>query len=355
MEEYSLKKYLLPEKNCYKANLHCHSTISDGVYTPEELKKLYKDNGYAILAYTDHEVLVPHTELSDEQFLALTGYEVQVFGDIDLPKQLRRVTHLNLYPKAQSECKMPFFNLDDFMQLNKQPDISKAIYDGNGNDYREYSAKGINVLISKAGSAGFIVSYNHPTWSKEDAGIYTNLQGLFAMEIYNTDAELSGHDTYCPYVYEEMLRSGQRIGCIATDDTHNKNDLFGGFTFVYADSLDYGTVISALENGDFYASRGPRINSLWYENGVFNIETSPAKAIIVSNSGRREPDKSVKRSKACDITFAQFPISDLDAFVRFTVVGENGETANTRAFWRDEFENSKAVVDVPIRKISNGG
>ena len=348
-----MRKYLLPQKNSYKANLHCHSTVSDGEFTPLELKKIYRENGYDILAYTDHEVLVPHTDLTDDGFLALTGYEVQIYGDMDLPKRLRRVTHLNFYPKNPDECKMPFFNLPDVLRLDKQPDISKAVYDGDGNDYKEYSAKGINDLIDKANRAGFIVSYNHPTWSKEDASIYTNLHGFFAMEIYNTNAELSGHDTYCPYVYEEMLRSGQRIGCVANDDTHKTEDFFGGFTYVFASTLDYGEVITALQNGDFYASRGPKINALWYENGVFHIETSPAKAIIVSNSGRREPDKSVKRSKTDYITKAEFPISELDTFVRFTVIDENGKTANTRAFWRDEFENSKAVADVPLRRISN--
>ena len=347
-----MRKYLLPPKNCYKANLHCHSTISDGKFTVAELRKLYKNNGYSILAFTDHEVLVPHTELSDNDFLALTGYEIQIYGDMDLPKRLRRVSHLNLYPKNQNERKMPFFNLADVMRLDKRPDISMAVYEGDGDDYKEYSAKGINDLIAKAKSAGFIVSYNHPTWSKEDASIYTKLRGIFAMEIFNTDAELSGHDTYCPYVYEEMLRSGQRIGCIATDDTHKSEDLFGGFSYVFAEKLDYGPVINALENGDYYASRGPVIKSLWYEDGVFHIETSPAKEIIVSNSGRREPEKSIIRSKTCDITVADFPVSDLDIFVRFTVVGNDNKTANTRAYWRDEFENSKAAADVPPRKVN---
>ncbi|MBO4432735.1 MAG: PHP domain-containing protein [Clostridia bacterium] len=346
-----MQKYLLPQKNCYKANLHCHSTVSDGEFTVEQLKDFYKSNGYSILAFTDHEVLVPHTELTDNGFLALTGYEIQIYGDMDLPKRLRRVTHLNLYPKDPNECKMPFFNLPDVLRLDKQPDISKAVYEGDGKDYKEYSAKGINSLIDKANSAGFIVSYNHPTWSKEDAGIYTNLHGLFAMEIYNTNAHLSGHDTYCPYVYEEMLRSGQRIGCIATDDTHKSEDLFGGFTYVLADKLDYVSVISALENGDFYASRGPRISSLWYENGLFHIETSDAKEIIVSNIGRRETEISVKRSEKADITAAEFPLSELDIYVRFTVVDAKGNTANTRAYWRDEFESSKAVADVPPRKV----
>ena len=34
-----MKKYLLPESgNFYKANLHCHTKVSDGAMTPEEVK-----------------------------------------------------------------------------------------------------------------------------------------------------------------------------------------------------------------------------------------------------------------------------------------------------------------------------
>lgn len=68
-----MKQYLLPEAGqFYKANLHCHSTVSDGRLSPEELKELYMRHGYSIIAYTDHEVLIPHPELTDDKFLALT-------------------------------------------------------------------------------------------------------------------------------------------------------------------------------------------------------------------------------------------------------------------------------------------
>ena len=41
-----MKKYLLPESgNFYKANLHCHTTLSDGEMTREEVKEIYKKNG----------------------------------------------------------------------------------------------------------------------------------------------------------------------------------------------------------------------------------------------------------------------------------------------------------------------
>ena len=51
-----MKKYVFPEVgNFYKANLHCHTTFSDGVLTPEQVKELYLANGYSIVAYTDHD------------------------------------------------------------------------------------------------------------------------------------------------------------------------------------------------------------------------------------------------------------------------------------------------------------
>ena len=65
-----MRKYLLPEEgNFYKTALHCHSTVSDGKLTPAELKAEFKKKGYSAVAFTDHELIVPHPELEDEDFL----------------------------------------------------------------------------------------------------------------------------------------------------------------------------------------------------------------------------------------------------------------------------------------------
>ena len=41
-----MKKYLLPQIGCfYKANLHCHTTVSDGSITPEEIKTFIREKG----------------------------------------------------------------------------------------------------------------------------------------------------------------------------------------------------------------------------------------------------------------------------------------------------------------------
>ena len=349
--------YLLPKgKTQYKANLHCHSTISDGQYTPEEVKALYKGQGYSVLAMTDHEVMVPHPELCDEDFLVLTAYECAVYGDRDLPKPMRRLSHLNLYAKKPGMAKLPFFNTADLYSLDKPPDISLARFDGP-EITKEYSAEGLNRLIRMAREAGFLVCYNHPTWSMEDASVYTKLEGLFAMEIFNTGCETSGYAAYCPYIYDEMLRSGQRIAPVAADDMHKAKDLFGGFCMIFADRLEYEKIIGAMERGDFYASRGPLIKALWFEDGMFHIETTPAKRIMISNSGRRNWGASGRKAPEGEfLTSAEFPLSDLDLYVRFTVEDENGLTANTRGFRREEFTDEPASVpDLLRRKVGDSG
>ena len=133
---------------------------------------------------------------------------------------------------------------------------------------------------------GFFITYNHPVWSLEDRREYTQYKNMNAMEICNYSSTLLGYPEYSPYIYDEMLRSGKRIFCIATDDNHNKADedspkydSYGGFTMIKAEKLEYKTIAKALKAGNFYASQGPEIKELWYEDGVVHIKTGAVKRI----------------------------------------------------------------------------
>ena len=65
-----MRKYLFGEKgNFYKANLHCHSTVSDGALTPEELNKLIEeaprnDKGQPVISDEDfkNNIIFPYKE-----------------------------------------------------------------------------------------------------------------------------------------------------------------------------------------------------------------------------------------------------------------------------------------------------
>ena len=53
------------------ANLHIHSTHSDGGYSPSKIVQVCKEEGYHALAITDHDVATAYPELkANENFSA---------------------------------------------------------------------------------------------------------------------------------------------------------------------------------------------------------------------------------------------------------------------------------------------
>ena len=63
-------------KRWYKGNLHSHTTNSDGVWTPEQSAKNYRDAGYSFLCFSDHDLYTDYRrELGKKNFLILPGVE----------------------------------------------------------------------------------------------------------------------------------------------------------------------------------------------------------------------------------------------------------------------------------------
>lgn len=313
--------YLLPEQGTfYKANLHCHTTFSDGLLTPEEVKKAYKDKGYGVVAFTDHRNYQWHRELDDENFLALAAYEVDINEHFKEPGDFSRVKtyHINLYDAEPEECSeekrrniLPERRYGDYHYINEFIDLMK--------DY------------------GFFACYNHPYWSLQNYEDYKNLRGFWAMEIYNHGCEHDGLYGYNPQSYDEMLRTGNRLFCVSTDDNHNSYpfshplcDSFGGFTMIKAAQLDYGSIVSALLKGEFYSSMGPEIKELYVEEGVLFIKTSPVEKIYVLMEGRNTYKAVAGAGKT--ITEASFPLKGDEAYIRVTCQDERGLHADTNAY-----------------------
>ena len=104
-----MKIELLPESGqFYKVNLHCHTTISDGKLSPEEIKEAYKKKGYSAVAFTDHEVLIGHEDLCDEDFVALHGYELAIKPDSKRHSgTFMPVHHFNAIAKREDNLTIP--------------------------------------------------------------------------------------------------------------------------------------------------------------------------------------------------------------------------------------------------------
>ncbi len=167
-----MKKYFIRnDGEFYKANLHCHSTVSDGKLSPDELKKFYKKHGYSVLAYTDHNILIAHPELRDEEFLPLNSYELSVFT-LDkysgaAGKQYEKPCHLILIAKEENNLDMVCWNRN-FLFANAVNYESQAIFKKSEDNYdRVYTPDCINDIINRAHKGGYYVIYAHPTWSGE--------------------------------------------------------------------------------------------------------------------------------------------------------------------------------------------
>ena len=335
----------------YKVNLHCHTKVSDGGLTPDEMKELYKKNGYSAVAFTDHNLFITHNDLTDDEFVALNGYETcftepHWVGVVDKPGFCDvKSTHLCIIAMTPDEDRQPLYcpdfitrasgNIPDFAHLAKY-------FEGDEPFVKEHTPESINKAIRLSRDRGFFVTYNHPNWTMDTYEDYGNYEGMNALEIYNNVSAQYGVDDYCPKVYDELLRQGKRLVCVATDDNHNSNrtpvpDSFGGFTMIRAEKLDYVALMNALERGDCYASCGPLFEDISYEGGKIFVKTStPVKRIDFSTSRRHQ--KAVFDRDGKGIFEGEFEPDERDEYVRVTLLDFEGNHANSRAYFKDEFK-----------------
>lgn len=318
---------LLPrEGTAYKANLHAHTTVSDGRLTPAEVVARYRQAGYDIVCITDHRQYRWHREFCTPEFVCLAGYEADINSPDDGPARLSRTLgcyHFNFYDTRPQE------RPEDFVP----PVVSTAQY---------HDVEAINQWLAQMGDMGFLSCYNHPYWSLQDYRCYAPLKGLFAMEIYNHGCELDGLYGYAPQAYDEMLRAGQRLCCLATDDNHNTapmgdpfSDSFGGFTMLKMPALTYENTIDAMQKGHLYASTGPLIDALYVEDGELHITCSPVEKIYVITDGR-DTHRAIASPGAL-LTSARFTLSGAEQWIRVDCRDSCGRHAYTRAYTREEF------------------
>ncbi|MBQ4631667.1 MAG: PHP domain-containing protein [Clostridia bacterium] len=339
-----MRKYLLPKDGTfYKANLHCHSTVSDGKLTPEELKKAYTDKGYSIIAYTDHDVLIDQQHLTDDKFLALNGYEMEINEQSAKAFYAKKTCHMCLVALKPDNLTMVCHHRSNkYIFANAVNYADRIKFDESAPDFeRHYTPECISEMMKMGIDNGFFVTYNHPGWSMETYEQYSKYENMHAMEICNYGCVVEGYTDYNEKEYDQILQTGKRIYCIATDDNHNRHELdskrcdsFGGFTMIKADRLEYETITDALLSGNFYASQAPEIHELWFEDGKIFIKCSEAYSVTVNTGRRSTYIKFAENGEK--LTEASFEIKPEDIYVRITVTDKNGLHANTNAYFTDE-------------------
>jgi hypothetical protein len=278
-----------------KAQLHCHTTRSDGRDDPRTVLERYRAAGYAFVVFTDHNRVTVCDDLNDGVFLALPGVETTV-------------------PR-------PFRPLGPHMGRLGAPgslDVRRA-----------------QACVDATVAAGGVVSLHHPSWNGNFGTGRWSPAEMLALRGYHL-VEISNHHSG---TYTDLRRwtgvlrhrgAAGAVGAVAADDLHRFRDLDTGWIMVKTPAVAAGPFLDALRSLSFYASTGPAA-AFGVREGTITVETDAARIRFVDAA-------DVVRAEMPGPAAAYEPAGD-ERFVRAECVGRSmtrmgvPATAWSQAFW----------------------
>ncbi len=255
--------FLIPGK-WYKANLHTHTSVSDGILPPRERVAQYRRGGYSVLALTDHWTTQDIDGLSDNQLLVLSGME--------------------FHPP----CADPPGGWWHFVALNV-PRSFKLV--------ENIPAEVCLRKVRRAGGECFLA---HPSWCGQQFHDWAHLKDIVALEVYNATCAVHGRPS-SESDWSVALDRGWRLPGVASDDCHHKydNDVLESWTWLKMPRLSPEAVLDALRTGACYASCGPVIRDFRVVGNTVRLRCSPAAEITfigppgLGTRRRAEPGKTI--------------------------------------------------------------
>ena len=306
----------------YKANLHCHTTLSDGKMTPLQVKEWYHSHGYSIVAFTDHSKYAVHPELQGEGFLPVPGVEVAfTCVDPDHPPLKYRLCHKKFIPRDPETA----------VYMPEEPTYDLGV---------------MNRYIARMKQSGWLCTLNHPGWSLQTTEEIHGLMGLDGFEVYNHTSHALDNNGDGQAHYALYLNSGRCAWAVATDDNHAgfdengsicaADDTLGGYIMISMPELSHAAFVESFENGRFYASTGPAIHRLYIDEArdAVVLDCSPVRRVIVKGIHTACPFRLIARGD--DITHAEIPLADIrrrEPFFRLELATRSMRRAYSQPWW----------------------
>jgi hypothetical protein len=287
-----------------RANLHTHTTASDGKVSLQERVNEYAQNGYDVLAITDHHAVTPLEKLNDpESMLVLPGAELHPAN-----------------PYGGSTYHLICLGLTQSLDAKRAAHPQEII-------------DGVN-------ARGGVVYLAHPYWCRHALSDLAPLTSYTGVEVYNFNCDCDGRaDSTASW--DELLNRVGLMPAIANDDCHDaavaRTDTFGAWTWIRAEALTIPSVLAALKAGLNYSSSGPEVKSLSVEDHTIKNATGSAlktHRIRVSTSPAREiffvSDVSgghVQARSGRPLEEAEYIVRQGARYVRIEVVDFDGRKA----------------------------
>ena len=309
--------------NWYKGNLHSHTVNSDGILTPEESVKLFKEHGYHFLCFSEHDKYTDYRETFNcEDFIILPGLEASA----------------NLYDSEESGLRMKVHYIHGILGTEEmQKNAELPLYQNNDihtvpKYYGDWDgAKVAQELADEMAAHGLIATYNHPIWSRVREEEFIHTENIWALEIFNYNTVNESNTGYDETYWDIMLREGICMNAFASDDNHNEglfDDACGGYIVVKAENLTHEDIVTNMLTGNYYSSSGPEIYDWGIRNGVAYVECSPVYRIDFI-AGNVVNDGITKMCGSYEETMsdAEFELKGHEFYVRVKCTDKYGKTA----------------------------
>ena len=280
-----------PDKRFFKGNLHTHTTNSDGRRSPEDVLKLYRENGYDFTALTDHWKRAPEETAFLDGMLILPGIEL----DYTLPAQVIHIVGVGV-----------------------DESVLKAARNGG-------PQSGIDA-IRRAGGRAILA---HPAWSLNTPEVIGALRGLTAAEIINSVSDMpwNGDRADSTGVLDTAAANGHVLNTVASDDSHfYEGEEFTSYIVLQADELTQENVLKALDEGAFYATRGPRFEQIEVTESEIRVKCSAVSRVVFHSDLVYVGDR-VTQGEGLTEAVCRIKRERGERFVRIILIDENGRRA----------------------------
>lgn len=347
----------ITSKQWYKGNLHTHSYWSDGDEFPEVIMDWYKSHDYQFVSLSDHNILANKEnwkEMKDslsqavfQRYIGKYGFDWVNFkidtGKIKVKlKTLEEYRPLyeeeDLFLILQSEEISDRFE-DKPLHLNAT-NIGELIEPQGGSSVSDVLQRNINAMLKQRDNSGepMMIHINHPNFhyaiTVEDM---IALQGEQFFEVFNGHPQVynfgdSLHmdtETMWDQINIAYLNNGKPpLYGLATDDSHNyhtsgsqRSNSGRGWIYVQADTLSARSLITAMEQGQFYASNGVKLESVEVIDNMLNIEAvADGGGYQIQFIGCHKTDSKTRVLKEVTGNTASFELSTELLFVRAKII-----------------------------------
>ena len=189
-------------------------------------------------------------------------------------------------------------------------------------------------LVKLMQDDGQLVVLAHPVWSRMEVEEILELDGILGIEVYNNGAEHLCHAGRADVYWDILLKNKRRVWGFACDDTHKKEDLFGGWICVKVNSPIASDIMASIVNGQFYASNGPTIMDFGTIGDQVYLKCSGCREIHFVSYPTR--GKSFFATDGGLIQEAVYTRKAGEAYIRAECVVHSGRIAWTNPIFFDE-------------------